>query len=312
MDIQILLFLEQFREGFGSIFRDFLLQMTLIAETTFIPLLLGSIYWCISKEIGTYMLMGYHWNRLINGFLKITVCAYRPWIRDPNLVPDSEVIGSATGYSFPSGHSTNGASAYGGLGIRKDVKKSIRIVAWILVVLVPFSRIYFSVHTPQDVIVGTLISLCGMYAALKVMPVLEKKNMDIVVAAVTIMVGIVVAIYANMKSYPVDYDAEGKLLVDGMKMAVDTYKSIGCNIGFFVGLIIERRFVKFSTENCDLQTRLSRLISGVVSYYLVYYTVCPIIKNGIGGNAGVIASCFVQMLYISLIYPALIKLAEKK
>lgn len=312
MDIQILLALESFREGFGSIFRDFLFHMTLIAETSFIPLLLATIYWCISKEMGTYMLMGYHWNRLINGFLKITVCAYRPWIRDPNLIPDNEAITSATGYSFPSGHSTNAASAYGGFGIRKDLRKSIRIMAWILVILVPFSRIYFCVHTPQDVMVGTFLSLSVMCFALKVMPFLEKKNMDIVIAGITIIVGIIIAIYASIKSYPVDYDAEGKLLVDGMKMAVDTYKSIGCNVGFFVGLILERRYIKFSTDNCDMQTRLARLIIGVISFYFVYYTFCPVMKSAIGGNAGIVISCFFQMLYISFLYPVFIKLSEKR
>ena len=40
------------------------------------------LYWGFNKKLGTFLLMGWSANRLLNGFLKITVCAYRPWIRN--------------------------------------------------------------------------------------------------------------------------------------------------------------------------------------------------------------------------------------
>jgi hypothetical protein len=43
----------------------------------------------------------------------------------------------------------------------------------------------------------------------------------------------------------VDYDSAGKVLVDGAKMANDTFKGVGWNTAFFTGWVIERRFVKF-------------------------------------------------------------------
>lgn len=310
MDIQILLALEHFREGFGSIFRDFLFQMTSLGDFISISVFLAAIYWCIDKDFGVYMLVGFHWNRLVNGFLKVTVCAYRPWIREPMLIPDEKVVGGATGYSFPSGHSMNAASVFGGMGLRRELKKSLRAAAWATMVLIAFSRVYFSVHTPQDILVGPCLALLVMYGAQKAMPILEKKNMDIVFAAASILLAVLIAVYASVKSYPVDYDAEGKILVDGMKMAADTFKAVGWNVGFFVGLILERRFVKFTTE-CDMQTRMARLIAGVVSYYFVYGSICPMLKDSIGGNMGTMASSFAQMFYIVLIFPLFIKLIEK-
>lgn len=311
MDIEILLLLERFREGFGNIFRDFFYQMTTLGNLNFTVLLLASVYWCINKNFGVYMLLGFHWNRLVNGFLKIIVCAYRPWIRDPRLIPDSEVLKEATGYSFPSGHSMNASTFFGGIGIRKDVKKSLRIAAWILVGLISFSRIYFSVHTPQDIIVGPILAILVMFLATKMMTILEKKNADIYVAIFSIIISILIVIYASLKSYPVDYDAEGKILVDGMKMAADTFKGVGWNLGFFVGFIIERRFVKFTTD-CDMQTRLTRLIFGLLSYYFVYNTICSLVKTGISGNMGIMLSCALQMIYIVLFFPVFIKISEKR
>ncbi len=32
------------------------------------------VYWCISKSFGTYLLMGWSGNRLVNGMLKVTAC----------------------------------------------------------------------------------------------------------------------------------------------------------------------------------------------------------------------------------------------
>lgn len=311
MDINYLLAIQSFREGWGSIFRDFFFQITNIGEMGTMLLFLAGVYWCVSKEFGSYLLVGYNWNRIVNGLLKIHFCVYRPWIRSSLIVPDAEVMKTATGYSFPSGHSMNGASLFGGVAIRKDMKKALRIVAGIMVVLIAFSRNYFSVHTPQDVLVGPALGLLVMFGASKAMPLLKKKNADLVMAVVTLIVGVLVIVYATVKSYPTDFDAEGKLIVDGVKMAADTYKGVGWNFGFFIGFILERRFVRFSTD-CDMQTRLLRLIAGIVIFYLANYTLCPMVKTAIGGNFGTLASCAIQMLFITLIIPAGFKMLEKK
>ena len=56
---------------------------------------------------------------------------------------------------------------------------------------------------------------------------------------------VLVAIYAAIKPYPVDTDASGKVLVEGAKMANDTFKGVGYCTAFLTGWILERRFVKF-------------------------------------------------------------------
>lgn len=70
--------------------------------------------------------------------LKVTVCAYRPWVRDARIVPHGNSIITATGYSFPSGHTMNAATVFGGGAVRKDLPGLLRMVLGITVVLVSF------------------------------------------------------------------------------------------------------------------------------------------------------------------------------
>lgn len=127
MDISILLALQNIRNGAGGIFAEFLLKMTFFGEINTVLILMSVIYWSVSKEFGTWLLMGWSGIRVVNGFLKVTACVYRPWIRDPRILPYGDSMTTATGYSFPSGHSMNAASLYGGGGIRKDLPKTLRL-----------------------------------------------------------------------------------------------------------------------------------------------------------------------------------------
>ena len=115
--------------------------MTFFGELATTPVLLAIVYWCISKEYGAYLMIGWGGNRLINGALKVTACAYRPWIRDERIIPYQGVKETATGYSFPSGHSMNAATVFGGGVVRKDVPRFLRVVLAAIVLLVAFSRI---------------------------------------------------------------------------------------------------------------------------------------------------------------------------
>ena len=104
MDISILLALQNIRNGAGGIFAEFLLKMTFLGEMNTVLILMSVIYWSVSKEFGTWLLMGWSGIRVVNGFLKVTACVYRPWIRDPRILPYGDSMTTATGYSFPSGH----------------------------------------------------------------------------------------------------------------------------------------------------------------------------------------------------------------
>ena len=311
MDIIVILHLQQFRNGFGGIFADFLSKMTFFGELNTALMIMAVIYWCFSKKLGTFLLMGWNANRLINGFLKVTVCAYRPWIRDARVVPFGNSMNTATGYSFPSGHATNASSVFGGGMLWKNSSGTMRVLLGIVVVLVAFSRIYLGVHTPQDILCGAGFSLLTMWLTLKMMDRLETRpEKDRLVAAVGIALAVLLAVYAALKSYPRDLDAEGKLLVDGAKMAKDTFKGAGWCTAFLLGWLLERRFVRFSTD-VPTGVKATRLVAGVLGFYVVSLILLPLIKEWLAGAAGTLVSCFIQMFYVAFLFPLIFERFEK-
>ena len=312
MDISILLALQIFRNATGDMLTSFFTKMSYIGEIEVVLSIMAVIYWCVSKKYGNYLLMGWSANRILNGFLKVTACAYRPWIRDPRIVPDAEALKAATGYSFPSGHSVNAASLYGGGVIRKEFPKILRIIFGLIVVFIAFSRIYLGVHTPQDIIVGALSGLLVMWLISKLLNLIDAHpEKDWVVLLIGGGIAVAVAIYAALKPYPMDYDAAGELLVDGAKMAKDTFKAVGWGLGYLIGWVLERRKIGFSTD-VTMITRASRLVAGLLCHYAISLILVPLLKTWIPEPAGVVVSCFIQMFFIVFIFPWCIKHFESR
>ena len=311
MDINILLALQEWRNGAGGILTDFLAKMTFLGELNSALVIMALIYWCVSKELGSYLLMGWSGNRLVNGALKVTVCAYRPWIRDARILPYGNSISTATGYSFPSGHTMNGATVFGGGAMRKELPGILRIVLGLILALIAFRRLFLGVHTPQDVLVGAGAGLLVMWLTLKLMRWVDSHpEKDRLVVCIGTMLGLAVALYAAFKSYPADYDAEGKLIVDGAKMANDTFKGVGYCVAFLIGWRLEHRYVGFSTEVPTVQ-KLARAGIGLFGYYVVSLLLVPLLKTWIPGPSGTTVSCFVQMFYVAFLFPLCAKYAER-
>ena len=311
MDISILLVLQDFRNGPGAFLAGFLSKMTWLGEINTVIVIMALIYWCVSKEFGTYILMGWSGNRLVNGMLKVTACVYRPWIRDARIVPYGDSITTATGYSFPSGHTMNASTVYGGGVVRRDLPRVLRVMLGLLILLVAFSRIYLGVHTPQDILVGIVAGILVMCLTMKLMQwVKSHPEKDLPVAGIGIVLAAAVAVYAAVNPYPVDRDAAGKVLVEGAKMANDTFRGVGWCIAFLTGWILERRFVQFSTD-ISMIKRITRVTAGLLGYYVVSLIFVPVIRECITGAPGSFISSYLQMFYVSFIFPWIIKRFER-
>jgi undecaprenyl-diphosphatase len=187
----------------------------------------------------------------------------------------------------------------------------LRVVLGLIVLLVAFSRIYLGVHTPQDVLVGAVVGPLVMVLTVKLMQWLQRHpEKDLLVVCIGVGLAVLVAIYAAVKPYPLDRDAAGKVLVDGAKMANDTFKGVGWCVAFLTGWILERRFVQFSTD-IPMMKRVTRLALGLLSYYAVSLIVVPWLKDCISGVPGTFVSCYVQMFYVSFLFPWMMKHFEK-
>ncbi len=310
MDIRYLLAIQEFRDGAGSFLASFFQKMTYIGELNTIIIILAIIYWAVNKDFGSYLLMGWSGSRILNGFLKITACIYRPWIRDPRIVPYGDSMTTATGYSFPSGHSTNGAALFGGIAVRKDMPKLLRGLSIAIMILIGFSRNFLGVHTPQDVVVGLLSGVLVMWLTAQLMKWIDANpGKDWLVLLIGVVIATAVAVYAGLKSYPEDY-IDGKLIVDGVKMANDTFKGVGYCLGFLIGWFLERRFVKFDTTDVTMMQRVVRVVAGLFGYYIVSLIIETLIKNFMPAAAGNLIACFIRMFYVAFAFPCFMKVIQ--
>lgn len=302
--IDYLLILQNFRDLSNHIFDNFFLFITTFGET-FIPIMLITlIYWCVNKKLGQFLLWNYAIGFVINTFLKITACIYRPWILSCNVHPLPQAIPGAGGYSFPSGHTTGAVAVWGGLAYWCKNNKWIVSVALTIMLLIMFSRNYLGVHTPQDVVVSFIIGCCLLFGIDKIIKYIDdNKNADLVVVSVVTASIAILLPYLFLKSYPCDY-VNGKILYDTFGMKLFSSAKSFCVLGLFWGWLIEKRYIKFSAETGSLINKILRYIIGIL-------VLCLLLQFdkylGRFGNIFInnMILYFIIGLYITLIHPYL-------
>ena len=98
--------------------------------------------------------------------LKPTVGRLRPFLKYEGF---ESVIPNLSPNSFPSGHTTSSFAASTVIFIKKI---KFRMFYIILAFLIAFSRIYFTVHYPSDIVGGIILGLICAYASTQI----EKKS----------------------------------------------------------------------------------------------------------------------------------------
>ena len=133
---------------------------SMIGEESFVIAFVLYIYYNYNKKSGFILFSSTLYSVIAMGILKSIVRAPRPF-----QVLDSikgKRVETATGYSFPSGHTTTAASSYTTLALIFR-KRAFSIICAIAIALVGISRLYLGVHWPNDVfgglVLGTSISL---------------------------------------------------------------------------------------------------------------------------------------------------------
>ncbi len=210
-------------------------------------------YWLIDKEKSKKIaFICFSSMSLLNTF-KMLFSAARPFEYEGKkyLRKLTEAEDNATGSSFPSGHSNNSWTLYGEYAYNFKATW-LRVICIVFMVLVPISRLYLGVHFPGDVFVGAILAL----AYIILMEVLYKKVKNFNIVKLIVMgIFTVVAIY---------------ILIVGQSNLKDFFSAYGLLVGFYIGDLLESKYVKFNHTK-DLKLNILRYLVGIIVTLAAYF-----------------------------------------
>lgn len=307
-DIQYLLWLQELRNATGGMFDEIFNALSKFA-VDILPFLPYVIFWGVDKAWGYFFLTVDWAAELINGIIKLTVCAYRPWIRSDLIEPAGDSKTAATGYSFPSGHTTKATAIYGSIIVwQKDKRRWLAVTAAVLIALTGFSRNFLGVHTPQDVLVGFLESVLIIY----IVGIVSRKaaGNEKLLDTLTV-IGIIIIIaslaYIQLKPYPMDYDAAGELLVNPSKMMNDCFKACGGFLGFLIGSYIERHYIRFEIPVGAKELPMLVCVGVALALSWKEYFGPATVVTAFGSHWGNLIARLIMLLFAMCIWPIVIK-----
>ena len=234
---------------------DFIFEaITMLGEDFFIIFVATFIYWCFNKEMGYWMCWCLSLGNLFVSSLKVMFAVERPiGVEGIRTLREQ----TATGYSFPSGHTHASANFFTSIA-RAVNRKRFWALAIIMPALVGLSRLYLGVHWPMDVLGGYVIGL-GLPLLLwllyrKYAP--KKAIMFLISTAVFIPF---LFIYSDNTSL---------------------WKNFGFALGVAIGAFIETKFIKFEIDDIPAKKKAIRYVGGIVLILIVYLLPKALLPTG--------------------------------
>lgn len=234
-----IIFLQKFASPFWDLFFTIITYLGAQTLGIFIGIIL---FWCGNKDKGYRFLYGVVFSFSLNNLIKGIVKAPRP-IGTPGI--NSSHVSTATGYSFPSGHSQGNATTFT-LLMGEIRKKWFWTLGIIMMILVPLSRMYFGVHWPKDVIVGTLLGIVSVFISNWIFKLaLEKSDLYILFSYIPFMI---IGLF-----FPSD----------------DLFKALGAFTALAIGFIIERRYIHYVAPK-QRKSQIINVVIGLLGALLIY------------------------------------------
>ncbi|MFA6776525.1 MAG: phosphatase PAP2 family protein [Sphaerochaetaceae bacterium] len=245
LQAEILLFFQRI----GTPFWDGLaVFFTLFGEETISICVLLAILWCIDKEKG-YIIIGTMFFGLTgNTIMKAIVRMPRPFSVIPGL--SGKRLSTATGYSFPSGHTTTAATLYSSMAIAVR-KRWVSVLCAVLIVLVGVSRMYLGVHWPMDVAGGLILGILTSLLFYKMFETMDEKGKGsycMIIGWTTLVTAIILA--SLLYSHRIDETAFS-----------DMMKTFALFSGVYLGFSIDAKHIHFTVEG-SIALRILRFAVG--------------------------------------------------
>ena len=236
--MQVLYFLEDIRI---PVVDQFMLLVTQLGEVTAFLVTALILFWCVEKRHGYYLLAVGFLGTLANQFMKLVFRVPRPWVLDESFTILEQAREAASGYSFPSGHAQSAVGTFGLLAYTVK-KRWIRILALVIAVLVPFSRMYIGVHTPADVLVSAVLAIILILVLKPVVLDYDGKYIPVLLCLMTAAAAGFMS-YVYLYQFPEDIDPHN--LASGIKNA---HTLLGALLGFLIVYFVDAKWLHFSTS----------------------------------------------------------------
>ena len=260
--MSVLYWLESIRNPFLDAVMQFFTYFG--SELLFIVIAL-TVFWCVDKREGYYLLFVGFFGTLLNQFLKLVCRIQRPWVRDPNFTAVEAAKADAGGYSFPSGHTQNVCGTLGGIA-RWHEGLGLRILLITVALLTAFSRMYLGVHTPADVGVSLAIAvvLVFVFSPIVRAAVEDPKKMYLLLGVMT-AIALAYVLFTNLTDFPLERPDDAENIYEGRK---NGYSLLGALIGFCVAYPIERRYIRFN-EKAVWWAQIIKVAGGLLGLFAV-------------------------------------------
>ena len=118
-------------------------------------------------------------------------------------------------------------------------------------------------------------------------------------------------IYITFKPYPMDLNAEGKLIVDPQKMMNDGYGDLGKVIGFIIARWVEKKWIRFRPLRGGWRGAVVCLL-GLIPMVLLKQYLSPVIRSWLGSHWGKLVFSVIYAFYYIALFPLLLKLIGSK
>lgn len=295
--MDFLYFLEKIRV---SVLDEFMLLVTRFGEETAFLVAALIVFWCVDKKKGYFILAVGFIGTITSQFMKLLCRVPRPWIIDKDFTIVEQAREAADGYSFPSGHSQSAVGTFGGIGaVSKN--KWVRIGAFSIAVLVPFSRMYLGVHTPQDVIVGSLIAVLLIFT---LKPIIFSNNEKAVPILLCVMTAMAIGYTCYVELYPFPANMDAHNLASGIQNA---YTLLGALSGFLVVYIVDEKWLNFSTK-AIWWAQILKVVLGLVVVLVVKSCLKEPLNAFLGEFAGRAFRYFLVVISAGLLWPLTFKM----
>lgn len=219
--VDVVLWMQQASPSLDGLFK----VLTFLGSEQFYLLLLPLVYWSIDRVVGVRLIMLLLFSALVNTTVKVIAAQPRPFTYDTRV----KAITTETTYGFPSGHTQNTTAVWGLIGLRVR-RWWFWGFACLLLIGVGVSRVYLGVHFPTDVLGGFVIGAVVLWLFRRFGSRVGRRFTNLGFRVQLAITGF------------------GPLVVLLLRHTDPVATGVGTMLGVGVGLVMERRWVRFETD----------------------------------------------------------------